>query len=159
MLIFCQLFSRYMAVGESTCKTQKAELNLVVMSPWENTLISIIPLVLPQLLAVSVQFQHTFVLLLLENLQGLMGWAPLGDLFWSLHLGWAFVFALSIIPLPSITASSQLPNNQSQFLFIIILSQLHCLSRVNKGGCYALILFAETFQTLKIFCHTSFFSL
>lgn len=90
------------------------------------------PLGSPQLLAVSMQFQPTFVSLLLENLQGLTGWAPLGDLFWSLHPGWAFVFVFSIIPLPSITASSRFPNNQSQFLFIIILSQLHCLSRVNR---------------------------
>lgn len=60
----------------------------------------------PHLLAVSVQFQHTFVLLLLENLQEMTLGAALGDLFQSLHLSWAFVIVFSFIPLPSITTSS-----------------------------------------------------
>lgn len=92
---------------------------------------SIIALAFPQLPAVSVQFQHTFVLLL-ENLQGLTVWVPLGELFRSLHLSWAFVFVFPFIPLTSITTFSQFCNNHSKFLFIIILSQLYRLSRVNR---------------------------
>lgn len=121
--------NRYMAGGERTCKTKRKW----VVSGNHHTVRKDTEL---SSRCFSLCFskspcnsQHTFLSHLLPKAYTV---ASLGDLFWSLHMGWGIVFVFTIVPLPSVTASPQIPNSRSKVLFTVILSQLSCLSLMNR---------------------------